>query len=414
MNMEKSHRYDTLVLVTDSFPFGGATEPSFVKPEIEALGLAFRRVVIMPTIAIGPRQDVRLPENVGISEFWLDYPEWKHRWLRAWRVFTPSVLRSVKDDVSYRGLTLSVASQAFSCAIVKWMKLQALDWNRTLFYTFWFDLATCGLALTARKYPVNFITRAHGRHDVYTQRVPALRQEAVSASLGVFAVGDAAAGHLRRTMPVMAGKIKRMYIGSAKVCPEGVSSPHGEGENCLTFLSLARVALEKRVELNYVLLRALAIARPSLMIKWIHVGDGDLMPSLKGRVAADCPENLTVELLGAMDNDSAQRIFMSEPIDWTMLLSTIEGLPIAACESLSYGVPVVATMIDGTDEALDDDCALLLAPDPRPEEFVRGILPYVDGRSRYLAMRQAALVRWQSLFDARKLRDEFVNMIAGL
>lgn len=408
--MANERKYDTLVLITDSFPFGGFTEPSFVLPELADLTRAFGSVIIMPTIAIGSRGDYEMPEKVEVDTSWLDYPQWHHKFLRAWRVVQPSVIAGARGDFSYHGLTFSVAVHTFASFIRRWVRRRNIDVDRTLFYTFWFDLATCGLALASRRRQLHYVTRAHG-HDVYTTRAPRLRSLAASRALGVFAAGEAAASSMRADFPESAEKIEVMRLGSAD---RGEQAYWTHDKKSLTVLSVARVASEKRVALNYVLLRALAIARPSIQIKWIHIGDGPLMQELKDTVSRDCHDNLSIELCGACTNDEVHSLYNEISVDWTMLLSTGEGLPVTVCESLSYGVPVIATAVRGIEEALTDDCALMLAPDPEPEEFVRGILPYLDSEPRYAAMREAARKRWCQCFNAGALRREFVNKISRL
>ena len=98
-----------------------------------------------------------------------------------------------------------------------------------------------------------------------------------------------------------------------------------------------------------------------------------------------------------------------------MLLSEREGgRPVAACESLAYGVPVVASDIPGLNEVVDDDCGMLLPTDVTDEEFVRGIAPYLDSDLRSEAMRKVALDRWKERFDARELRSAFVERLVSI
>lgn len=410
--MVNDRKYDTLVLVTDSFPFGGSTEPSFVLPELAELSRVFGRVIIMPTISIGPRADYDMPEAVEVDTSWLDYPQWHHRILRSWRIAQPSALAGIRGDFTFSGITFSIAAHTFSSFIGRWIRRRNINIRHTLFYTFWFDLATCGLALASRRLHLKFFTRAHG-HDVYTPRVPRLRSLAATKALGVYAVGEAAACRLQTDFPDSSEKIEVIRLGSV-FHGKNTKFQRACDKTSITVLSVARVAPEKRVSLNYALLRALAIARPSCRVKWIHIGDGPMIQDLKSAVIRDCPDNLSVDLRGECANDEVHRMYCEVSIDWTMLLSTGEGLPVSICESLSYGVPVIATAVRGIEEALTDDCALMLPPDPEPEEFVRGIIPYIDSGSRYAAMREAARQRWCRCFDADELRCEFVRKISKL
>lgn len=408
--MAEVKKYSTLVLVTDSFPFGGFTEENFVVPELKALSSCFSRVIIMPTTRIGERLSCVFPENVEVDSTWIEHPDWTQKWRRIRFMFRPSVLRSNKR---FADLTYAAAAHAFSGVIERWIKSRQLDLNDTLFYTFWFDFPTAALSMLSEKIGLRYVSRAHS-HDIYSNRASLLRRQAVAMSQWIFSVGEAGCDYLKREMPESADKISMVRLGSIKSNPENLSECHSADENKLTFLSVARVDEKKRVDLNYRLLRALAIGRPSTIIRWIHIGDGPFMPQLRRIVSVDCPKNLKIELKGALRNEYVQKQYTEEPIDWTMLLSEGEGLPIAVCESLSYGVPVVATMVSGTNEIVDDDCGLPLPADPEPEEFVRGILPYLDSQIRFHALRQGAYAHWQANFDAAKLRPEFARTLQSL
>lgn len=139
------------------------------------------------------------------------------------------------------------------------------------------------------------------------------------------------------------------------------------------------------------------------------------MPLLKEKVVSQQRENMCVRFMGRMDNSAVQRLYVDYPIDWTILLSRYEGgHPIAACESLAYGVPVVATQVGGLGEMIDDDCGLLLSANPTEEEFVRGIIPYLDSEYRTERLRQGAYEKWRDSYDASVLRASFADEISKL
>lgn len=408
--MAEVRKYSTLVLVTNSFPYGGFTEDNFVVPELKPLSEEFERVIIMPTTKIGNRLECSLPENVDVDTSWIEHPDWKYKWRRIRYAFKPSVLKSNKR---FTDISFAAAAHAFAGVVENWVKTQKLDLSTTLFYTFWLDFTTAALAMLSQRIGLQYVSRAHF-HDIYADRSPGLRHQAVECSRGVFCVGDSGCDYLQREMPDLTDKISVIHIGSMKSNPNILTKYHDPQSEELTFLSVSRVTEVKRVDLNYRMLRALAIARPSMTIRWIHVGDGEMMPELRKVVVSDCPKNLIVELKGALPNEEVQRLYVGEIIDWTMLLSTGEGLPIAVCESLSYGVPVVGTMVCGTDEIVNDDCGLPLAADPEPEEFVRGILPYLDCHARFKRLRSGAFDYWQANFDATILRPIFAKMLQTL
>ncbi len=408
--------FDTIVLITGSFPWGGRTEPSFVMPEIEALSRRCRRLVVMPAIEPEPdaQHDFKLPENAEVSRWWIDSADWRMKWRRVRYMFSPRMVRLLCADSRYRSVTFAAAAFAFSRSILKFIRTQGIDVHNTLFYSFWFEFPAAGLALASEKTPLRFISRAHG-HDIYTTIALPIKKQTVARSLGLYAASCHGRDFIRGIMPELADKIHARILGSVKLYGDKLSSYHSAADKSITVLSVARVDHPKRVHLNFDMLKALAVARPTMRIRWIHVGDGSQMPMLRERIASGVPENLEVELRGAMSNSEVQRIYVTETVDWSMLLSASEGgNPVAICESLSYGVPVIATEAGGITESVTDECALLLSVEPTEEEFVRGMLPYIDSDVRMESMREVAIRRWKECFCASELRERFIDEITAL
>ena len=116
-----------------------------------------------------------------------------------------------------------------------------------------------------------------------------------------------------------------------------------------------------------------------------------------------------------MNNDDVHALYATGSIDWTLLLADDGiGCPVALCESMMYGVPVIANDVGGLSEMVDDDCGILLAANPEKEEFIRGIMPYIDSQLRYSRMRLGAREKWASDFDATLLREELADDMSKL
>lgn len=403
-------RMTTAILITDSFPFGAITEGAFVVPEIEALSNAFGCVIVIPTTSLGANDDVTLPANVEICRDWVDSPLWRHKWRRLAYLLDPGLWHRCGSPHSYTNLTFTAASMAFERFFSRWVEEKGIDLPQTVIETFWLDFPAVALGHIRRRLPaLRYVSRAHG-HDVYTRRAMNPRSIAIGESEGVYCASDDAARYLRDAFPDLAHKVGTAPLGCVKLYPDKMASYHSASAHSLTFLSVARVYPGKGVARNLEMLRKLAVARPSTKIRWIHIGDGPLMADLRSKIAEVTEPNLTVELRGAMPNAETQRVFFSEPIDWMMLLSDSEGgRPISLCEAMSYGIPAIATEVGGVPELVDDECGLLLAPDSTPEEFVRGLLPYLDSDIRTGRLREGAYTRWRENYDAPALRRKFVS-----
>lgn len=406
---------ENLVLITNSFPQWSATEPSFVEPELDALRRKFRRVIVVPVTLRGGGAVTPL-EGVETDTSWALGADWNSRLRRSRFLANPRLWLDARGDITRRGIAFGAAARAFASFLRRMVAERGLSWGNTLFYTFWFDFPAAALALLKADHPeIRFVSRAHG-HDMFTVLGGRLRQRMLRESEAVYAASQAGADYLKRMFPEASAddKVRVSTLGCLKLYPEAVSARHKRADRRFTFLSVSRVDENKRVEMNARLLRALAVARPDTAIRWIHVGDGPSMAAVREAVK-DCPPNLEVELRGALPNAGVQRIYRDEAVDWFMLLSLHEGgRAVAACEALAYGVPVVATDVEALNEVVDDECGLLLSPDSTDEEFVRGIAPYLDSDFRAEAMREAALSRWNSDFNAAMLRPAFVDMISHI
>ena len=75
-------------------------------------------------------------------------------------------------------------------------------------------------------------------------------------------------------------------------------------------------------------------------------------------------------------------------------------------------MPVVATDVGGVHEVVSEDVGILLSEPTEMETFIIKISEFITDRSAYLKLRRNAEARWQELFDARRLRDNFVEEIS--
>lgn len=406
---EMKNMQATLILITESFPYGGITETPFVSAEIDALSHEWDRVILMPMVNRGDAFDLSPWPNVEVCDDWINCADNRIKSRRAVYLMSVDVIRSAMSSHKYSDMTFALSAVAFKRFLKRYMARHGLSAENTLVYTFWLDYPTMGALMAADGLKV--VSRAHG-YDVVSRRAMSMRERVIGAITGIYAASMHSCESLQRTYPQISDKIKVSYLGSRK--PLGMSTCHVKADNKLTFMSCSRVEPVKNVCSNYRLIKALAIARPGTSFKWIHIGSGSEMPRLRQMVSESVPSNLTVEIRGAEPNDKVHGAYISEPIDWFMLLSSYEGCPIAVCEALSYGIPVIATDVGGTSEMVDDDCGLLMPVDPEPEEFVRGILPYLESELRYGMLRDGALRKWQTGFSADSLRREFAKKLRML
>jgi glycosyltransferase involved in cell wall biosynthesis len=161
-----------------------------------------------------------------------------------------------------------------------------------------------------------------------------------------------------------------------------------------------------------VLVEAAAIvARSDPGAGFIHFGDGPLRAAIRQRI-----DELGLEgrFILAGFRDDLDRFFPHW--DLSVLPSFTEGLPTVVLESFAAGVPVVATAVGGTPEAVDDGVDGYLVPPGDPTALARRILEVLGAgdRRREMGRRGRERIRVEFSFDdgARRFHrvcEELVN-----
>lgn len=165
-------------------------------------------------------------------------------------------------------------------------------------------------------------------------------------------------------------------------------------------LYVGRLSPEKDLE---TLVRAAALVsrrRPSFRLG--IAGEGPCGERLKS-LAGDLGIHEQVRFLGAVSDVSAllhtARVFV--------LSSVSEGLPVTVLEAMAMGLPVVATAVGGTPEAVDHGVNGLLIPSGDPARLAEAIQQVLDGPDIAARMGRAGRQRVESEFSARGMVDRY-------
>ena len=415
-----------LVIFTSSFPYWTPTESSFIMPELDALRSKFDNIIIVPECASGTICNyAEALHGITVDDSMSRLPYSRHRLLKASHLLNPKVMSLTLSDLSTysninqlaSGVSFNINAVCFAGCIKRLMKRHALRPDNTLFYTFWFDHITSALALLCNKLPLNIITRVHGV-DLYdfrvTYRSAKLRDFTMSRLLKVYCASDTARRYLIERHPSHSAKIAMSRLGSPAILTDS-PTPAGNG-NDITFFSCSRIAAEKRVHLNYRLIRTLALSRPDMNFRWMHIGTGDKLASLLNEVTHQCPANLNVTIESdRIDNENVHQFYHDNRVDWFMLMSETEGgVPVSICEAMSHGVPVIAASSGAIPEIVDSSTGVLLSHDPDDNEFLTAINRFIGGRETVGTLRVNARERWRNSFNSQQLRDSFASEISQL
>lgn len=403
-----------LLLVTSNYPFtytGGET--MFVGPELPHLVRAGFQVSVAPLHALGER--LPLPEGVAL-DLGLHHEMQRSAWRRGaaglrWPGLGTELRRALRQGGAVgTARVLRWAAQAQAT----WAWLQGLppQAGPALAYSYWRGGATLALARWAGQGPDRAaLTRVHG-FDLYAERFSPPFQPFTGVYDDLACIGtisEHGAAYLREA-GVPASRLRLARLGT----PAAAQARGGDGRPWQVLSCSAATPL-KRVLLLAQALRELARDHPEQALAWTHLGAGPELPAVKA-LLAQAPPNLQVHLPGALAHAEVLRHYATQPVDLFVLLSRSEGLPVSVQEALAHGVPVLATAVGGTPEAVDATVGQLLPADPNPALVAQGLaaLLWRSSPAQRHLRRLAARQRWAERFDADSNHAQWAHGLAEL
>jgi len=240
------------------------------------------------------------------------------------------------------------------------------------------------------------VVRVH-RYDLYEERAEAgylpFRPFLYGRADRVLAISEDGAAYLRRRHRSVRDRIVVSRLGVFGPARFARPSPRER----TTIVSCSAISEVKRVESILAAVRVLAEAEPERLLRWVHFGEGPLMPALR-EAAEVLPGNLEVDLRGRVDNADVIDLYTAERVDLFVNLSSSEGVPVSIMEAIAHDIPIVATAVGGTPEIVGSELRTgELVPATADPEVVassmRTVLEAPDG-----AYRPREL--WEQAYDA--------------
>lgn len=130
------------------------------------------------------------------------------------------------------------------------------------------------------------------------------------------------------------------------------------------------------------------------------IGSGPLEAALRDRSVALGISCSVRFMPPRADLDSAY-----DDADAFVLTSLWEGLPYVVLEAMSHGLPVAATSVDGTPEAVSDGESGILSPPSDPTAAAAAVIALLDDPARAAAMGEAGRARVAELFGLDAMAD---------
>lgn len=272
--------------------------------------------------------------------------------------------------------------------------------DHVVFCGYWLSYISAAI-LKFRKYfknnDIKVVSRAHGSADVLNLMSPnsfyPFQKYLLKNLDGILSISDKGCEYLKSLAP-RPEIISRVYIGSY-----GSEEYIEHSRTPFTVLSCANFFKYKRLNIVADAIRLLINEIPE--IRWVHYGDGPLRTKMQEEYS-DIKEYF--EFKGGRPHEEVLDYLKSGEPSVFVSASATEGLPVSVMEAIGYSVPVVATDVNATCEAvITGKTGTLVNSDITGEELAKAILKYYKmDKETYNNISKSAYKYWKEKFDCRK------------
>lgn len=403
-------------MLTKQFPY--LNREQYVAHELYFLAARFEKIYLYPHDHFA-KNDVlsfELPANVEVINLNRQISTVENRWalLGSYLMAFFFELKNVHDwqwflKNAKRFFSIYITQYALGDGIVAFMKEKNLRKGDVVFYSYWFSAsALCLAILKSRKLIDKFVSRAHAL-DLYhedwgllSEKVGVLpfrnlKQKYVDTIYSISAHGKT---YLDHKYPEIAG-VKTAYLG---VKDAGLNPMKTEAG--FVIVTCSGVDENKRIHLL-----GEALSRLDLPVEWIHFGDG---PFKERALASVTSSNVIFKYHGQTPNAEIRRFYSKHHIDLFVNLSRVEGLPVTVMEALSHGIPVLATAVNGTPEAVKDGVnGKLLSVHFSQDELESALLFFIKNVNEKDSMAKNARLWFLQRFHADHNYAEFAEALSN-
>lgn len=390
---------DTLILCTDSYPYGyGET---FLETEIPILLSYFKCIYILPDNTNHTRKR-ETPKNVQVVQ-----PVSPHTSL-FFTLFKCLTTKEIRKEFIKNLFTIPARNKVL-IKTLQWSlnKRQTIEKtiatsgnNNTILYSYWLNHAAVAISLATNA--TKKISRMHN-WDIYETRqkykyLP-LRPFLFKNLDTIFSISQHGIDYTKiryKTQPKF--ELSRLGVPSSNPKPTS-TSPFSK------MLSISALVPLKRIQL----LKESLDEAPELNLIWEHYGSGQLYENLE--------EEKPDVFKGQISLNEIYNVLKQEK-DHSFLInvSQYEGIPVSMMEAMSFGIPCIGTDVGGVRELIDHGYnGFLLTPNPTQNEIILTIKKIMNlSPNEALKMRKAAFQTWSSKYNAHENYKNFATKLQSM
>ena len=406
-----------LILLCDQYPLSSGE--FFIDDEMRVIAPKFDKVLIYTASADSDENLNRfVPDNAEVVSFSRQQLE-TNKLKSIFRIFKPMfvaefffALRSlpVRYWVSAIKIMYVEIHRATNLKndIVGLCKAKKMNLFDCVFYSYWHDYKALSLALMRKEnQSLKCIARAH-RWDVFADKntIPYLpfKSFIISNLSQTYSISDAGKIYFEQYLNCKLDKkvtVSRLGKFNSRQ-PNMNNLP-----DSVLICSCSNLIPVKRVDKIVEVISHLQTKN----IRWVHFGDGTLRSELEQSAREKLP-NVQYEFCGIVANDKILDFYAENHVDLFINLSASEGIPVSIMEALSAGIPVVATNVGGTAEAVNNKNGFLIPADFDSNTVAEIIDNYLNlPVAEQTNYRQNAYGFWKENYEAGKNYGEFLRCI---
>ena len=275
-------------------------------------------------------------------------------------------------------------------------------------YSYWFLESSLAAAYLNKKFGCKVYCRAHGV-DVWdgasVYGIAPAREFVLKHITELYVCSKAGAKFIADKYSMYSKKIKHGYLGTIdygyKVIME--KNPRFKVVSC------SRMVPIKRIDL---LVDALLLLK-KYSIEWIHFGDGPEFEKIKSK-CNQFDSNISVNLMGNVSHNTVMEYYKNNHVDLFVNTSSTEGVPVSIMEAISFGIPIIATDVGGTNEIVCSQTGVLVEKDISANLLAQEIEKVITMDLRkYSIWRNSAREYWCNNFSAKTNYEEFYAKITS-
>ena len=408
----------TLILLCDNYPL--SAREFFIDDEMCVIAPRFGKVIIYTASTdTGERLNRFVPDNAEVVPFSTQKLE-AGKLKSVFRIFRPMFLRELV--FAFRKLPVRYWGSAFKIMYVDIHRATNLkndllhlcadshiNMNDSVFYSYWHDYKALALAMLRCEHGCVCVARAH-RWDVFADKnqIPYLpfKRFILNDLSKTISISKAGKEYFESYVGCCGDKVEVSFLGKINNRPPLLAKSDDE----ILICSCSNLIPVKQVGR---IIEVLSMLKTS-NLHWIHFGDGPLRAELEAMAKKLLP-NVGYEFRGIVPNSEILDFYASRYVDLFINLSSSEGIPVSIMEALSAGIPVVATNVGGTGEAVNNQNGFLIPAEFNSADVAHTITNYLNlPPEQQQQYRQNAYEFWNDNFEAEKNYGKFAEMILSL